>query len=92
MFNRWSGRGNGWLSIAERSMIRTLSWRRIEPSDSLCVFTNPCVDRGVRIFGGNGFVRNDPAEKQHRDAKVGKIYDGTSNIQRMTIAKQVLWR
>jgi len=44
----------------------------------------------VEIFGGNGFVRDYPAEKFYRDAKVGKIYEGTSNMQLMTIAKQVL--
>jgi butyryl-CoA dehydrogenase/short/branched chain acyl-CoA dehydrogenase len=44
----------------------------------------------VEIFGGNGFVRDYPAEKYYRDAKVGKIYEGTSNMQLMTIAKQVL--
>jgi alkylation response protein AidB-like acyl-CoA dehydrogenase len=45
-----------------------------------------CVD----IFGGNGFVRDYPAEKYFRDSKVGKIYEGTSNMQLATIAKQVL--
>ncbi len=44
----------------------------------------------VEIFGGNGFVRDYPAEKYYRDAKVGKIYEGTSNMQLTTIAKQVL--
>ena len=44
----------------------------------------------VEIYGGNGFVRDYPAEKYYRDAKVGKIYEGTSNMQLMTIAKQVL--
>jgi len=44
----------------------------------------------VEIFGGNGFVRDYPAEKFYRDAKIGKIYEGTSNMQLMTIAKQVL--
>jgi alkylation response protein AidB-like acyl-CoA dehydrogenase len=44
----------------------------------------------VEIFGGNGFVRDYPAEKYYRDAKVGKIYEGTSNMQLMTIAKQAL--
>jgi butyryl-CoA dehydrogenase/short/branched chain acyl-CoA dehydrogenase len=44
----------------------------------------------VEVFGGNGFVRDYPAEKYYRDAKVGKIYEGTSNMQLMTIAKQVL--
>ena len=44
----------------------------------------------VEIFGGNGFVRDYPAEKYYRDAKIGKIYEGTSNMQLATIAKQVL--
>ena len=44
----------------------------------------------VEVFGGNGFVRDYPAEKYYRDAKVGKIYEGTSNLQLATIAKQVL--
>jgi alkylation response protein AidB-like acyl-CoA dehydrogenase len=44
----------------------------------------------VEIYGGNGFVRDYPAEKYYRDAKVGKIYEGTSNMQLATIAKQVL--
>lgn len=44
----------------------------------------------VEIFGGNGFVRDYPAEKFYRDAKIGKIYEGTSNMQLLTIAKQVL--
>jgi butyryl-CoA dehydrogenase/short/branched chain acyl-CoA dehydrogenase len=45
-----------------------------------------CVD----VFGGNGFVRDYPAEKYYRDAKIGKIYEGTSNMQLATIAKYVL--
>ncbi len=44
----------------------------------------------VEVFGGNGFVHDYPAEKYYRDAKVGKIYEGTSNMQLATIAKQVL--
>jgi butyryl-CoA dehydrogenase/short/branched chain acyl-CoA dehydrogenase len=44
----------------------------------------------VEVFGGNGFVREYPAEKYFRDAKIGKIYEGTSNMQLMTIARQLL--
>ena len=44
----------------------------------------------VEVFGGNGFVRDYPAEKYFRDAKIGKIYEGTSNMQLATIAKQLL--
>jgi butyryl-CoA dehydrogenase/short/branched chain acyl-CoA dehydrogenase len=48
------------------------------------------ASQSVEIFGGNGFVREYPAEKYYRDAKIGKIYEGTSNMQLATIAKQVL--
>jgi butyryl-CoA dehydrogenase/short/branched chain acyl-CoA dehydrogenase len=48
------------------------------------------ASQSVEIFGGNGFVRDYPAEKFYRDAKVGKIYEGTSNMQLMTIARQLL--
>jgi len=48
------------------------------------------ASRCVEIFGGNGFVRDYPAEKYYRDAKIGPIYEGTSNMQLATIAKQVL--
>jgi alkylation response protein AidB-like acyl-CoA dehydrogenase len=44
----------------------------------------------VEVFGGNGFVREYPVEKLYRDAKIGKIYEGTSNMQLATIARQVL--
>jgi alkylation response protein AidB-like acyl-CoA dehydrogenase len=44
----------------------------------------------VEVFGGNGFVRDYPAEKYFRDSKIGKIYEGTTNMQLATIAKQVL--
>lgn len=48
------------------------------------------ASQSVEIFGGNGFVREYPAEKYYRDAKIGKIYEGTSNMQLATIAKQLL--
>lgn len=41
----------------------------------------------VEFFGGIGFTRECPAEKFYRDAKIGKIYEGTSNMQLATIAK-----
>lgn len=44
----------------------------------------------VDLLGGIGFTREFLAEKLYRDAKIGKIYEGTSNLQRVTIAKQVL--
>jgi alkylation response protein AidB-like acyl-CoA dehydrogenase len=44
----------------------------------------------VNLFGGNGFVKEYPVEKLYRDAKIGQIYEGTSNLQLQTIAKQIL--
>jgi acyl-CoA dehydrogenase len=44
----------------------------------------------VNLLGGNGFVRDYPVEKLYRDAKIGQIYEGTSNLQLQTIAKQIL--
>ena len=48
------------------------------------------ASRAVEIFGGYGFVKDYPVEKLYRDAKIGTIYEGTSNMQLATIAKQVL--
>jgi len=44
----------------------------------------------VEIYGGYGFSKDYPVEKYYRDAKIGKIYEGTSNIQLQTIAKLIL--
>jgi len=44
----------------------------------------------VEVFGGSGFVRDFPVEKLYRDAKIGKIYEGTSLMQLATIAKLTL--
>lgn len=44
----------------------------------------------VQVFGGNGYVKEYPVEKLMRDAKVLQIYEGTSQIQRLVIAKSVL--
>ncbi len=50
------------------------------------------ASRALEIFGGVGFTRDYPAEKYYRDAKIGRIYEGTSNMQLLTIAKQALAR
>ena len=44
----------------------------------------------INLFGGNGFVKEYPVEKLYRDAKIGQIYEGTSNLQLQTIAKQII--
>jgi len=48
------------------------------------------ASRAVEILGGVGFTKDYPVEKLYRDAKIGRIYEGTTNIQKLTIAKQIL--
>jgi butyryl-CoA dehydrogenase/short/branched chain acyl-CoA dehydrogenase len=48
------------------------------------------AEDGVQIHGGYGFVKDYPVEKLYRDAKIGKIYEGTSNMQLQTIGKLLL--
>jgi butyryl-CoA dehydrogenase/short/branched chain acyl-CoA dehydrogenase len=48
------------------------------------------ASRAIEIFGGVGFTRDYPVEKYYRDAKIGRIYEGTSNMQLATIAKHLL--
>jgi alkylation response protein AidB-like acyl-CoA dehydrogenase len=58
------------------------------------IFSSEVAERvaslAVNLFGGNGFVKEYPVEKFFRDAKIGQIYEGTSNLQLQTIAKQIL--
>lgn len=44
----------------------------------------------IDLYGGNGYVKEYPVEKFWRDAKIGKIYEGTSNMQLQTIAKLII--
>ena len=48
-----------------------------------------CVD-AVQVYGGYGFIKEYPVEKLMRDAKILQLYEGTSQIQRLVIAKEVL--
>jgi butyryl-CoA dehydrogenase/short/branched chain acyl-CoA dehydrogenase len=48
------------------------------------------ASRAIEIYGGYGFVKDYPVEKFYRDAKIGAIYEGTSNMQLATIGKAIL--
>jgi short-chain 2-methylacyl-CoA dehydrogenase len=48
------------------------------------------ASRAIEIFGGVGITREYPVEKLYRDVKIGRIYEGTSNMQLLTIAKKLL--
>src|SRR5437763_4068266 len=66
--------------VREAAMVKLFTSQVAERVTSLC----------VEIFGGYGFTRAYPVEKYFRDAKIGKIYEGTSNMQLQTIAKLVM--
>src|SRR5947207_7492691 len=66
--------------LTEAAMCKLLSSEVAERVTSLA----------VNLFGGYGFVKDYPVEKLYRDAKIGQIYEGTSNLQLQTIAKQLL--
>ncbi len=58
------------------------------------IFASEVAERNasmaINLYGGYGFVKDYPVEKLYRDAKIGQIYEGTSNLQLQTIAKQLL--
>ena len=71
------------LKDAGQPYVREAAMTKLFASQTAERVASQCVE----VFGGNGFVRDYPAEKYYRDAKVGKIYEGTSNMQLLTIAK-----
>ena len=76
------------LKDAGQPFVRQAAMAKLFASQVAEQVASQCVE----VFGANGFVRDYPAEKYYRDAKIGKIYEGTSNMQLATIAKQVLGR
>ncbi|GAC1659371.1 MAG: acyl-CoA dehydrogenase AcdA [Acidobacteriaceae bacterium] len=66
--------------VKEAAMAKLFSSQVAERVASLC----------VEIYGGYGFVKDYPVEKYFRDSKIGKIYEGTSNMQLSVIAKMLL--
>lgn len=51
---------------------------------------NKCAADAVQIFGGNGYNSEYPVEKLMRDAKIYQIYEGTAQIQRLIISRDIL--
>jgi alkylation response protein AidB-like acyl-CoA dehydrogenase len=49
-----------------------------------------CSDKAIQIFGGYGYTKDYPVERFWRDSKLCTIGEGTSEIQRMVIAREVL--
>ncbi|HET9234321.1 MAG TPA: acyl-CoA dehydrogenase family protein, partial [Candidatus Eisenbacteria bacterium] len=48
------------------------------------------ADRAVQVHGGYGYIREYPVERYYRDAKITELYEGTSEIQRLVIARNLL--
>jgi alkylation response protein AidB-like acyl-CoA dehydrogenase len=80
VYNAARLRDAGQPFLTEAAMCKLYSSEAAERTASLA----------VNLFGGNGFVKDYPVEKLYRDAKIGQIYEGTSNLQLQTIAKQIL--
>ncbi len=49
-----------------------------------------CANQAIQIFGGMGYCRESEVERYLRDAKITEIYDGTSEMQRLTIAESLI--
>jgi butyryl-CoA dehydrogenase/short/branched chain acyl-CoA dehydrogenase len=80
VYNAARLRDSGASFVKEAAMAKYLASQVAERVASLA----------VEVFGGSGFVKDYPVEKLYRDAKIGKIYEGTSFMQLATIAKLTL--
>jgi short-chain 2-methylacyl-CoA dehydrogenase len=74
------------LKDAGKSFVREAAMAKLF-SSQVC---EKITSASVEIFGGNGYTKEYPVEKFWRDSKIGKIYEGTSNMQLATIAKTIL--
>ncbi len=72
--------------VAGQSFVKEAAMTKYFVSQAAERIASECVE----LFGGYGFVKDYPVEKLYRDAKIGRIYEGTSNMQLATIAKHVL--
>ncbi len=74
------------LKDAQKDFIEAAAMAKLYASKAAEHITSTAID----LFGGNGFTREYPVEKFWRDAKIGQIYEGTTNMQLQTIAKMEL--
>jgi butyryl-CoA dehydrogenase len=90
--------------VLARDSARLLTWRAAQLKDNGEKFTREaamaklaaseaatmCAHQAIQILGGMGFVTDMPAERHYRDARITEIYEGTSEIQHLVIAGDVL--
>jgi alkylation response protein AidB-like acyl-CoA dehydrogenase len=74
------------LKCAGEPFLTQAAMAKLFSSETAQRVTSRCID----LFGGYGFTKEYPVEKLYRDAKIGTIYEGTSNMQKQTIAKVLL--
>jgi alkylation response protein AidB-like acyl-CoA dehydrogenase len=82
------------LAVYEAARLRDAGRPFLTEAAMCKLFSSEVAERvtslAVNLFGGYGFVKDYPVEKLFRDAKIGQIYEGTTNLQLQTIAKQLL--
>ncbi|HCD82604.1 MAG TPA: acyl-CoA dehydrogenase [Agrobacterium sp.] len=86
--------------FAVKMMVLNAAWeidQGLEPRDKVSMIKvaasemqGRVVDRAIQVFGGMGFTKEMPLERMYRDARVTRIYDGTSEIHRMLIARSTI--
>jgi len=74
------------LKMAGKNYLKEAAMAKFYSSEVAEQVSSMAID----LFGGNGYVKEYPVEKYYRDAKIGKIYEGTTNMQLSTIAKLLL--
>src|SRR5262245_60814463 len=75
----WMGRNDKAFDAAEGSMSKL-------KAGEVAVWA---TERAIQILGGNGYTREFPVERMHRDAKIFTIFEGTSEIQRLVISRAI---
>ena len=74
-----------WEADHERDVSARISMIKVQAAETLC----RVADRAVQIYGGLGYCRDLPIERYYRDARIYRIYDGTSEIHRTIIARAI---
>jgi alkylation response protein AidB-like acyl-CoA dehydrogenase len=74
------------LKDAGEAFLAQAAMAKLFSSETAQRVASRCID----LFGGYGFTKEYPVEKLYRDAKIGTIYEGTSNMQKQTIAKVLM--
>jgi acyl-CoA dehydrogenase len=74
-----------WLRDQDKKVIREASMVKLFCTEMAC----RVVDNAVQIFGGMGYMKDFPVERFYRDLRLYRLYEGTSEIQRLVIAREL---